>query len=380
MDDALAIAVRTRAGRICEYCQLPQRIHPGPFEIEHVVAKKHGGPTILSNLAFACLHCNKHKGSDLAGIDYATSRTKLVRLFNPRRHKWERHFRWHGPILVGRTAIWFAGVLQTLALDYPPPAPTPLASLSAEREYHLPWNGNWANNLKQIGLIETPLPLVLDKPDVEKIRITEKTALLTSTSTAFKDDEAKIRAAIQADGAEIFTEKKSGIEPARRWHVEIGVHPDKFDDLVDRLRTIGSLSSITVEQKDRTSEFRKLHAQRQSLKKYLDSITKLREGKNPSLEDALKLEQKIQDIEKELQGLGVQFGELLGKESYYHIHVTLVEHQPGDNRDRTYTIGQRIGSGFVWAITWWFGAALAFALAAATCFSVRVLRQKAVAS
>jgi hypothetical protein len=28
-----------------------------------------------------------------------------VRLFNPRRHKWARHFRWDGPLLVGRTPI-----------------------------------------------------------------------------------------------------------------------------------------------------------------------------------------------------------------------------------------------------------------------------------
>jgi hypothetical protein len=60
---------------------------------------------VRANLAFACLRCNKHKGTDLAGIDYATSSTRLVRLFNPRRHKWERHFRWDGPRLVGCTAI-----------------------------------------------------------------------------------------------------------------------------------------------------------------------------------------------------------------------------------------------------------------------------------
>ena len=106
------------------------------------------------------------------------------------------------------------------------------------------------------------------------------------------------------------------------------------------------------------------------------SITKLREGKNPSLEDSLRLEGKIQDIEKELQGLSVQFGELLGKESYYHVHLTLAEFQPGDKRDRTFTISQRIGHGFLWAITWWFGTALALALVAASYVSVWVLRQK----
>ncbi len=29
----------------------------------------------------------------------------LTPLFNPRRHKWARHFQWEGPYLAGRTAI-----------------------------------------------------------------------------------------------------------------------------------------------------------------------------------------------------------------------------------------------------------------------------------
>jgi hypothetical protein len=105
MDDALIEAVRRRAGNCCEYCQLPDSAHPGVFEIEHVVPRQHGGTSTLGNLAYACLHCNRHKGPNLSGIDGATSRTKLVRLFNPRRHKWERHFRWEGPLIIGKTAI-----------------------------------------------------------------------------------------------------------------------------------------------------------------------------------------------------------------------------------------------------------------------------------
>jgi len=118
MDEQLAEAVRTRANRICEYCRLPRAFHPGPFEIEHVIAQKHLGPTTFGNLAYSCLHDNRHKGSNLAGIDRATSRTKLVRLFNPRRHKWERHFRWDGPMIMGRTAIGRVTV-QVLELNDP---------------------------------------------------------------------------------------------------------------------------------------------------------------------------------------------------------------------------------------------------------------------
>jgi hypothetical protein len=65
-----------------------------------------------------CFSCNRHKGPNLAGIDRTTSRTKLVRLFNPRRQKWERHFRWEGPYLVGRTPVGRVTV-DVLAMNDP---------------------------------------------------------------------------------------------------------------------------------------------------------------------------------------------------------------------------------------------------------------------
>jgi hypothetical protein len=105
MHEELGREVRRRAGGVCEYCRLPAGVHPIPFEIEHIIPKQHGGRKILSNLAYSCLHCNRHKGPNLSGNDSRGSRSKLVLLFNPRRHQWGHHFRWEGPYLVGRTAI-----------------------------------------------------------------------------------------------------------------------------------------------------------------------------------------------------------------------------------------------------------------------------------
>jgi hypothetical protein len=48
-----------------------------------------------------CVFCNRHKGPNIAGVDPKSK--KIVPLFNPRRHKWSRHFRWDGPVLVGLT-------------------------------------------------------------------------------------------------------------------------------------------------------------------------------------------------------------------------------------------------------------------------------------
>ena len=101
MDRALEELIWERAGHRCEYCQMPQEYERTTFEIDHVIAQSHGGPTRASNLCLACFSCNSFKGTNLSGIDPKTK--KVVKLFNPRRHKWRRHFRWGGPVLIGRT-------------------------------------------------------------------------------------------------------------------------------------------------------------------------------------------------------------------------------------------------------------------------------------
>ncbi len=104
MDESLGRTVRKRAGNTCEYCRMPESYYPTvPFPIDHIVARQHGGRTTLGNLALSRLHDNSHTGPKVAGIDPLTK--KLTKLFNPRRHKWNRHFRWSGPYLIGRTAI-----------------------------------------------------------------------------------------------------------------------------------------------------------------------------------------------------------------------------------------------------------------------------------
>lgn len=119
MNRELARLVRERAGFRCEYCRLPAVPVAIPFEIEHIVARQHGGTDAPSNLAFTCLHCNKHKGPNLSGIDRAAARRKMVRLFHPRLHRWSYHFAWDGPRIVGKTPIGRATVV-VLAMNDPP--------------------------------------------------------------------------------------------------------------------------------------------------------------------------------------------------------------------------------------------------------------------
>lgn len=117
MDEFTRELVRRRAGQRCEYCRLHEEDDPlFSFHVEHIIAQQHGGADSPSNLALACHQDNLHKGPNLTGIDPVTK--KITRLFNPRRHKWTRHFRWDGPIVVGRTAIGRTTV-AVLAMNLP---------------------------------------------------------------------------------------------------------------------------------------------------------------------------------------------------------------------------------------------------------------------
>lgn len=92
-----------QAGNCCEYCQMPQACTTLPHEVDHIRSLKLHGSSAIENLCLACAHCNSSKGALVSGYDPVTDDT--VRLFNPRIDKWDEHFDWDGPLLVGRTAI-----------------------------------------------------------------------------------------------------------------------------------------------------------------------------------------------------------------------------------------------------------------------------------
>ena len=87
---ALRRLVIERANNRCEYCLFPQSASLFTLEIEHIIAERHRGETTAENLALACPHCNRFKGSDLGSIDSQTD--QLTPLFHPRQQQWAEHF------------------------------------------------------------------------------------------------------------------------------------------------------------------------------------------------------------------------------------------------------------------------------------------------
>ncbi|MCI0534017.1 MAG: HNH endonuclease [Verrucomicrobiales bacterium] len=101
-------AVQRRAGSCCEYCGIQNEDSNVPHEVDHIIAEQHGGETVSENLAFACFHCNHLKGPNIASFDPTTG--QIVRLFHPRRDRWEEHFRLAGARIVALSAIGRATV------------------------------------------------------------------------------------------------------------------------------------------------------------------------------------------------------------------------------------------------------------------------------
>lgn len=108
ISETLRAAVRERAGGRCEYCLTHEDDVLIPHEPDHIVAEQHGGQTTADNLAFACFHCNRRKGPNLASVDPTTG--EVARLYQPRTSPWREHFSVSKHQIVGLTSTGRATV------------------------------------------------------------------------------------------------------------------------------------------------------------------------------------------------------------------------------------------------------------------------------
>jgi len=94
--------VAQRSEGLCEYCLLHESDTYLGCEVDHIISEKHGGPTELSNLASACVFCNRAKGTDVGSV---TESGTYCRFFNPHADAWGEHFELDGVRIVPRTDV-----------------------------------------------------------------------------------------------------------------------------------------------------------------------------------------------------------------------------------------------------------------------------------
>jgi hypothetical protein len=94
--------IATRADDLCEYCLIHKDDTFFGCEVDHVISLKHGGPTEVDNLAYACFFCNRRKGSDIGSVLHTG---EFLRFYNPRKDQWGLHFRLEGAVIKPLTGI-----------------------------------------------------------------------------------------------------------------------------------------------------------------------------------------------------------------------------------------------------------------------------------
>lgn len=105
--------VVARADALCEYCLIHEDDTVFGCEVDHIISEKHGGTTEADNLAYACVFCNRSKGSDIGSVLRTTG--TYVRFFHPRHDRWAEHFGLDGVVI---TALSHVGEVTSRILAF----------------------------------------------------------------------------------------------------------------------------------------------------------------------------------------------------------------------------------------------------------------------
>ena len=147
---------------------------------------------------------------------------------------------------------------------------------------------------------------------------------MSRKTNAFEEDEKAVRELTNQYSALIQFEQSSGLPGSRHVELAIGVPPNRFDPMVGDLRKIGELSSIRIDKTDKTNEFKELKAKRASLEKARDALVNLK-GKPGRIEEFTSLENRILEIEDQIQSTGVSLGDYDQENEFCTVKLSLAE-------------------------------------------------------
>lgn len=202
----------------------------------------------------------------------------------------------------------------------------------------------------------------------------EKTATIKSRSANFEEDEKKLRTKIKGYNAIIQYEENSGQKGDRELHLSIGIPPEKFDTFYIDVLKIGKVKAKEITKTDKTNEFKELNARKASLESMRQSLMEIKK-QSGRIEEYVNLQNRILEIEQELQNLGVSLGSFDEENEFCTIRLSLYE---------TYEIRvsmlHRIKVAFEWAAQYYLMILAIVALAALFGFFLLLIIDKVLPS
>lgn len=176
----------------------------------------------------------------------------------------------------------------------------------------------------------------------------EKTASIKSKTSNFDEDKTKLEKATKDFKAVVQYEKNEGKKGNREIHLLIGVNPILFDSFYIDIQKIGALKATEITKIDKTNEYRQLNAKKISLEKTLTSLNELK-TRGGAISDYVALHDKILEIEKQMQELGVELGNFDSENEFCSIRFSLYE----GASEKQISLLHRLKVAFEWTIQYY---------------------------
>jgi len=206
---------------------------------------------------------------------------------------------------------------------------------------------NYASNEYKSGMSET----YQESAGIAVDQKYEKIAKINARSADFESDEEKLRKSIKENFGIIQYERKTGNVGKRQLQIQVGVPPANFDTLYAVLINIGVTEFKEIIKNDKTNEYLELNARKKSLDKTLNSLIEFKE-KNGQIDEFINLENRILEIEKNLQQLGVNLGDFDESNEFCTIQFSLAEVKK--TKPTTISFYHRIKVAFEWTVAYYF--------------------------
>jgi len=177
----------------------------------------------------------------------------------------------------------------------------------------------------------------------------EKVAEINSKSSKFEEEEKLARSLVSRYEALIQFEQKSGNKGSRKLNLLIGVPPNYFDSLYIDLIRIGIIQQKQITKKDKTNEYKELNAKKSSLEKIRNSLIDLK-SRDGRIDEFMQLENRILEIEQQLQDLGVSLGDFDDENEFCTVRFSLLE-----GKEVKISFIHRLKVAFEWTIKYYLG-------------------------
>lgn len=183
----------------------------------------------------------------------------------------------------------------------------------------------------------------------------EKIGTLTSKTSEFEADEKKLYTIIQEHNILIQFEQRSGLKGNHTLNLALGVIPEKFDSVIAEVKCIGTLVFIQIDKRYKTNEYKELKAKRMSLEKTQEALSRLK-NQGGSIEEFIQLEDRILQIENDIQTMGVRLGEFDEENEFCTVKFTLIEIRPPS----PIPFSRRLKVAFEWTVKFYLGLMVTF--------------------